>query len=77
MKEWKGMQKECIEWCNWFQKNCTRKPCFSWCNHIFIMSIWGNNKSYENSKSWNFGIKGCKGNDYLLNHLASFLYSLG
>jgi hypothetical protein len=61
--------KECIKWCNWFLKICTRNPCFPLCNYMFIRSIKWKNKSYENFKILKFSNKRLWRNPELLVRL--------
>jgi len=66
------MQEECIKWCNWFHIFYTKKSCFLLCNYMFIRLIWWKNKSYENSKIWNFGTKDYKGKNSFIKSFGYF-----
>jgi hypothetical protein len=67
----KGMH---VKWCNQSKTLCTRNPCFPLCNYIFIRSIWWKNKLYQSFET--LKQRATREMIALLNHLASFLYSL-
>jgi hypothetical protein len=66
------MQKECIKWCDWFQIFCKKNHVFPYATACSLSQFDKINKSYEILRR-----KITRKMIFLLNHLASLLYSLG